>query len=57
MSVSRFNSELPLTWRERNAVAEAIRLAQQIAEEGTGRPNAALSRVQRKLGETVGGGY
>lgn len=43
-----------LTIRERYALIEAVRLAQEISEEGTGRLDPVLSRVQRKLGTTVG---
>jgi hypothetical protein len=45
---------LTLTDVEWSALAEAVRLAQQIAEESADRLNPALSRVQRKMGEEVG---
>jgi hypothetical protein len=45
---------LTLTDREWGAVAEAVRYAQQAAEEGGGRLDPTLSRVQRKMNEPVG---
>lgn len=47
---------LKLTTREASTLAEAVRYAQQTAHEGGGRHDATLSRIQRKLGETVGCG-
>lgn len=45
---------LTLTDREWWALVEAVRYAQQTAEEGDGRLSPTLSRIQRKMGQPVG---
>lgn len=45
---------LRLTRREYGALSEAVRYAQQDSEEGVGRLDPTLARIQRKLGEVPG---